>query len=46
MVSDGYWLMLVPLSAGEHTIYFKGIITGGVFDKFDSEVTYHLTVRP
>jgi hypothetical protein len=44
MVSDGYWLMLVPLSAGVHTIHVKGIITGGVFEEFESDVTYHLTV--
>ena len=46
MVSDGYWLMLAPLSAGAHTIHFKGIITDGVFEGFESEVTYHLTVGP
>jgi hypothetical protein len=39
-VSDGYWLMLVPLSAGEHTIYFKAVSADG----FTSEVTYHLTI--
>jgi hypothetical protein len=44
MVSDGYWLMLVPLSAGEHTIHFKGIITSGPFAGFETEITYHLTV--
>jgi hypothetical protein len=46
MVSDGYWLMLAPLSAGEHTIHVQGTITGGVFEGFASEVTYHLTVGP
>jgi hypothetical protein len=44
MVSDGYWLMLAPLSAGTHTIHFKGVVTGGVFDGFVSEVTYNLAV--
>jgi hypothetical protein len=44
MVSDGYWLMLVPLSAGKHTIHFKGIITGGAFEGFETEETYNLTV--
>ena len=44
MVSDGYWLMLAPLSRGTHTIYFKGVVTGGAFDGFVSEVTYNLTV--
>jgi hypothetical protein len=46
MVSDGYWLMLAPLSAGAHTIHFKGIITGGPFAGFETEVTYHLTIGP
>jgi hypothetical protein len=36
-VSDGYWLLLAPLSAGTHTIYFKS----GDF----LEVTYNLTVQ-
>jgi hypothetical protein len=46
MISDGYWLMLAPLSAGAHTIHFKGIVTGGPFDGFEIEGTYHLTVGP
>jgi hypothetical protein len=44
MVSDGYWLMLAPLSAGAHTIHYKGIVTGGPFEGFEIEGTYHLTV--
>jgi hypothetical protein len=39
-VSDGYWLMLTPLSPGEHTIYIKGVTNSD----FVNEVTYHLTV--
>lgn len=35
-VSDGYYLMLAPLSAGQHTIHFA------VADFLD--VTYHVTV--
>jgi hypothetical protein len=46
MVSDGYWLMLAPLSAGEHTIHFKNSVTGGPFAGTETEVTYHLTVGP
>jgi hypothetical protein len=46
MVSDGYWLMLAPLSAGAHTIHFKNKITGGPFAGNATEVTYHLTIRP
>lgn len=41
-VSDGYWLMLSPLRPGNHTIHFKGTITGG---PFVVEVTYMLTVQ-
>jgi hypothetical protein len=41
-VSDGYWLMLAPLSAGAHTIHFKGVRADG----FEVEVTYTLTVGP
>jgi hypothetical protein len=44
-VSDGYWLLLPPLPAGKHTIYFKGVITGGPFAGFVVEVTYKLTVQ-
>ena len=36
-VSDGFWLLLAPLSIGKHTIYFKA----GDF----LEVTYNLTVQ-
>jgi len=39
-VSDGYWLMLQPLSAGMHTIHFKGVRADG----FETEVTYNLLV--
>src|SRR5262249_37479866 len=39
-VSDGYWIMLAPLSAGTHTIHFKG----GISSVFATEMTYHLTV--
>ena len=39
-VSDGYWLMLAPLSAGSHTVHFRGVRADG----FETEVTYNLTV--
>ena len=38
-VSDGYWIMLAPLSVGTHTIHFHET---GTF--FDTEATYILTV--
>ena len=38
-VSDGYWLLLAPLSLGQHTLQFGGTLFG------NSEiVTYTLTV--
>jgi hypothetical protein len=39
-VSDGYWLMLPPLPAGNHTIYFKGVV-----GTFTVGVTYKLLVQ-
>jgi hypothetical protein len=39
-VSDGYYVLLKPLSPGLHTIHLKAISNGG----FMVEVTYHLTV--
>jgi hypothetical protein len=44
MVSDGYWLMLAPLSAGRHTIHFQSSIPSGPFAGNNTEITYHLTV--
>jgi hypothetical protein len=35
--SDGYWLMLTPLTPGKHTVHFTGF-DGGL------DVTYYLTV--
>jgi hypothetical protein len=43
LVSDGYWLLLAPLSRGAHTIRIRGVASpsaGG----FVVDVTYHLTV--
>jgi hypothetical protein len=40
-VSDGYWVMLAPLSKGAHTIRLHGASDGG----FETEVTYHITVK-
>ena len=45
-VSDGYWIMLTPLSVGNHTIHLRGKeVFPGPF-VFDTEVTYDLTVAP
>jgi hypothetical protein len=40
-VSDGYWIMLAPLSRGEHTIHLRGEIPGA----FVTEVLYHVTIE-
>jgi hypothetical protein len=41
--SDGWWLMLAPLPAGQHTIHFGGTLGTPPF--FILDITYHLTVR-
>jgi hypothetical protein len=41
LVSDGYFVLLKPLSPGMHTIHLKGIAN----NKFAVEVTYRLTVN-
>jgi len=42
-VSDGYWVMLKPLSPGQHTLHFTGSVgnTG-----FSVDETYQITVVP
>lgn len=40
-VTDGYWLILAPLSRGKHTIRVKGATAGG----FVGEGTFHLTIE-
>ncbi|MBI5651870.1 MAG: hypothetical protein HZC40_15750 [Chloroflexi bacterium] len=49
-VSDGYFLMIAPLSSGRHTIHFKGsIILGQPTDpgyfEFSLDITYNITVK-
>jgi hypothetical protein len=45
--SDGYWVMLPPLSAGKHTIQITGHFYLPDFNwEFNLNVTYHLTVTP
>lgn len=45
-VSDGYWIMLPPLSSGNHTVHFTGSFrdteSNDLF--FGLDVTYELTV--
>jgi len=40
-VADGFYLMLAPLSVGQHTIHFTGTV-----GSFTLEITYNLTVAP
>ena len=42
-VSDGYWLMISPLTVGEHTINLGGTTPDG---RFTLDITYHVTVVP
>ena len=43
-VADGYWILLAPLSRGEHVIHFSMHIETGPFAGSEHEVTYLLTV--
>jgi hypothetical protein len=40
MVSDGFWILLKPLSVGKHTVHFIGMDPNLQLD-----VTYNLTIR-
>jgi hypothetical protein len=40
-VSDGYWVMLTPLTPGSHSIYAKGTTNFG----FTAEITYQVFVQ-
>jgi hypothetical protein len=40
-VSDGYWLLLAPLSSGKHTLQFGGSVFGNPAEM----ATYNLTVQ-
>jgi hypothetical protein len=45
-IADGYYLMLPPLSAGEHSIHFAGrVVVPEVID-FRLDISYDLTVEP
>lgn len=43
-VSDGYWLLLAPLSVGNHTIVAHNIPDPS--NGTEQQITYHITVRP
>lgn len=44
-VSDGYWLIVEPLSAGNHVIHFEGAFASGPGAGFSQDVTYNLTAQ-
>ena len=43
-MSDGYWIMLKPLSPGNHKLHFEAKVTSGPGAGFSQDVTYNLTV--
>jgi hypothetical protein len=43
-VSDGYWIMMEPLSPGKHKIYIYGKAVFQDGSTFETEVTYDLSV--
>jgi hypothetical protein len=44
VVSDGYWVLLSPLQAGEHKIRFRAKVN--LNPPFAVDVTYNLTIAP
>ena len=46
-VSDGYWLMLTPLTPGQHVVNFGGTVSDSEGNpQFRLDITYNITVRP
>ena len=44
-VADGYYMMVAPLSTGQHTIHFTGTFDFGGGNLFSLDVTYNVTVQ-
>ncbi|MDC0745286.1 hypothetical protein [Polyangium mundeleinium] len=44
--ADGYWVMLKPLSAGDHEVRFTAKIVTAPDQAFELDVTYNLTIAP
>jgi hypothetical protein len=47
-VSDGIFIMLKPLTAGNHTVHFNGLVLANPTlgtQSFTTDATYHLTVK-
>ncbi len=43
--SDGYWLMIKPLSKGLHVIHLKGAFVSGPGYPFSQDLTFNITVQ-
>jgi hypothetical protein len=43
--TDGYWVMVKPLSRGTHVIHYEAGFTSGASKGFVQNVTHHITVR-
>jgi len=44
--SDGFWLMVKPLSPGRHVLHFAAAFVSGIAAGLAQNVTYNLTVMP
>jgi hypothetical protein len=42
--SDGYWVMLKPLSKGEHTLRVKARVRKKDDSQYNEDITYHITI--
>ena len=45
LLADGYWVLLAPLSKGEHEISFYGVLGPADDPWYWVDVTYHITVE-
>jgi len=45
-VSDGYWVMLRPLTPGRHTLNFGGTVGNPANPELQLDVTCEITVLP
>jgi len=44
-VSDGYWLLVSPLSSGSHVIHWDATLACGIGAGFSQHITYNITVQ-
>lgn len=45
-VTDGYWLMLAPLSVGTHEIRLHVVAPDTIYGDYEFDVIHHVTVTP